>query len=101
MEASSPRDRLRAVGYDAPPERELCGPTHGFADTIHHRLWVCPHPDAAAARTLALCPPTVMRDALASDPIRLHERFRHRARHHRPLRLPPPPPPPAPPPPSL
>ena len=62
------RDRLRAAGYDAPPECELCGPTHGLADSLHHRLWACPHPNAVAAIAHAQCPPAITRDALASDP---------------------------------
>ena len=62
------RDRFRSAGYDASPECELCGPSHGLSDSLPHRIWAFPHPDAVAARARALCPQSVMRDALAADP---------------------------------
>ena len=59
-----PRDRLRAAGYDAPPECELCGDSHGLADSLHHRLWVCPHSSVVAARAQANCSPAILQEAL-------------------------------------
>ena len=61
------RDRLRRAGYDAPAECKLCGPEHGHADTLHHRLWVCPHPSVVAALGRARCPPDALAAALVAD----------------------------------
>ena len=69
------RDCLRDAGYNAPPECELCGPTHGHTDSVHHRIWVCLHPDATAARDCASCAPALLRDARVSDPRDPHNVF--------------------------
>ena len=42
--AVAPHDRLRRAKYEAPAECEPCGPELGHADSLHHRLWLCPHP---------------------------------------------------------
>ena len=52
--------RLRSAGYDAPPECELCGATHGH--------WVCQHADLVAAFERSQCPHALIRGARASDP---------------------------------
>ena len=69
------RDHRRSDGYDAPRECGLCGATHGHADSVHHRLWVCPHISVVTARERALCPPTPLREALAADPSDLSSVF--------------------------
>ena len=60
-----PRDRPRNAGYDA--ECELCAPDLGHSDSLHHRLWLCPHPTAVAARALAACPDGTLDAARTAD----------------------------------
>ena len=41
-------DRLDAAGYEVPDM--LCQKCLLYNDTLHHRLWICPHGDAVCAR---------------------------------------------------
>ena len=50
-----------------PPSKSDADPSTDYADSLHHRLWLCPHPSLVAAHARAGCPIDILTAALTAD----------------------------------